>query len=113
MQIKLLLACRNHDAAIALCTKLTQVADGEILGETTDLSGVLQRASITLPDVLVLEHSEADEERTWQIITELGRVSAGTRVLLLCDTCTHSTIIGSVRRGASGCLSRRASRQCR
>lgn len=104
MQIRLLLACRSYDAAIALCAKLVQVAEGAILGEIAEMSRVLQHAGVTRPDVLLLEHSEADEECTWQILNELGRVSAGTRVLLLCDACTRSTIIGSVRRGVSGCL---------
>jgi DNA-binding NarL/FixJ family response regulator len=104
MQIKLLLACRSHDSAQALWTKLVQAADGGILGEPTDLSQVLHRAAVILPDVLVLEHSETDEERTWKTLKGLGHVSAGTRALLLCDAYTQSTIIGSVRLGASGCL---------
>lgn len=104
MCIQLLVACKSQGAARGLCTKLVQVADGGLLGEATDWSGVLAHAAITRPDVLLLAHAEADEARTWQILDGLGRVSPGTRVLLLCDSCTHSTVIGSVRRGASGCL---------
>lgn len=104
MQIKLLVACWEVRRALALCTQVVQAFDGRIATEATEIGGVLFMAAVTKPDVLLLEHVRGEEETSWVLLTELGRVSGSTRVLMLCDAYTHLMIIGFIRRGVSGCL---------
>lgn len=104
MPIKLLVACRDPTLASSLCTKLIQVSGGEIAGEAMEITGVLQRAAATQPDVLLLEHATDQEKIAWDVLAQLERASPATRVLLLCDVYTNLTIIGSIQRGARGCL---------
>ncbi|HSW11699.1 MAG TPA: response regulator transcription factor [Solimonas sp.] len=104
MQIMLLVACGQEHSALALCTQVVQGFAGRIAAEAVVIGGVLHRAAATQPDVLLLEHTDGEEENSWRLLSELGRVSASTRVLLLCDAYTHLTIIGFIQRGVSGCL---------
>lgn len=107
MLLSLLVACRSRGAAQDLCAQLVGAAGGEVLGEATDWASVPARAASWRPDVLLLEHAEADEACIWQMLDELKGGEdrdARPRVLLLCDRCTDATIVGAVQRGASGCL---------
>ena len=104
MQIKLLVTCRDERRARALCTQLVQACDGSVTPDAMRIDGVLRAAAATKPDVLLLEHAAGQEERSWMILSELGRLSANTRTLLLCDACTQVVVVGCIQRGASGCL---------
>lgn len=104
MPIRLLLACRDKDVALALCANLVQAVSSRIAGEATDMKGVLPTAAATRPDVLLLEHALAEELNSWQMLARLRQVSGSTRFLLLCDTYTHLMIPGFVQRGVDGCL---------
>jgi DNA-binding NarL/FixJ family response regulator len=104
MHIRLLLACRDPGLAAALCTNLVSASGGAILGEPLEISSVLDRVAALQPHVVILEHVSGEQERTWKSLAQIERLSPGTRVLLLCDSYTHRTIIGSVKLGAKGCL---------
>jgi DNA-binding NarL/FixJ family response regulator len=106
MPISLLLACRNRDQAFALKAAIFQVAGSCIAGEATAMDDVLARAAATQPDVQLLEHTPGDQEQWWQLYTQLRHVSPRSRILLLCDACTHLMVVGFVRHGVSGCLPR-------
>jgi DNA-binding NarL/FixJ family response regulator len=104
MQIKLLVTCRDEHRAHALCARLAQACDGAVSADAMNIDGVLRRAAATKPDVLLLEHKTGEEERSWLLLSQLGRLSASTRILLLCDAYTQLAVIGCIQRGASGCL---------
>lgn len=106
MQIRLLIGCREATLATALCADLVSASDGKIAAEATEIPAVLHRAAATQPDVLMLEHISGQEQRTWKVLSQLERLSPGTPVLLLCDDDTHATILGSIQRGAKGCVLR-------
>lgn len=106
MQIKVLAACLNKQNISTLFTAVIPTIDNRITAEVTDLAHVLSRAALAKPDILLLEHVEGEEKSTWNVLAQLERVSAGTRVLMLCDVCTPLMIIGFIQRGASGCLSK-------
>lgn len=104
MQVSLLLSCQDEDSAATLCANIVQAAGGRIHGAATDCNRAISRAANTQPHVLLLEHSLAEEQRSWQLLGRLRETSAGTRVLLLCDSYTHLKVIGFVKRGVDGYL---------
>ena len=108
MTIKLLVACRKEEPAQALCTKIVQAADMPIAGDGTDIDGVLRKAALRAPDVLLLQYTHSLDETmrsgAWQVFSRITAVSGNTRVLLLCDTYTHRSIVGFIQHGASGCV---------
>jgi DNA-binding NarL/FixJ family response regulator len=108
MMIKLLVACREKQSALALCTQIVSAAEGRIAGQATDHDGALRAAADTPPDVLLLQytHSFDDTSRNgaWQVLSQFFAVSANSRVLLLCDTYTQRSFVGFIRHGASGCI---------
>lgn len=104
MQIRLLAACRDRQQMLTLCTTVMPAIDDRITTEVTDPGHALSRAALAKPDILLLEHIEGDEQSAWNILAQIERVSAGTRVLMLCDASTPAMIIGFIQRGASGCL---------
>lgn len=104
MPIRLLLACRDKDIAVALWARLVQTVGGRITGEVSDKEWVLSRAAAIRPDVLLLEHDHADEKSSWQLLGRVRQFSSDTRLLLLCDTYTHVAVVGFVRRGVDGCV---------
>ncbi|MES2786880.1 MAG: response regulator transcription factor [Pseudomonadota bacterium] len=106
MQIKTLVACRDSRDLQALCTTVIPDIDDRITVEVTDLRRVVLQAAVSRPAVLLLEHTQGEDEATWNLLAQLELVSAGTRVLLLCDAYTPLMIIGFIQRGASGCLLR-------
>lgn len=104
MTIKLLVACRKEESAREVCTRLLQSVDTGIAGEATLIAGALRRAAATKPDVLLLEHAQADPESSLEVLSRIAQVSANTRVLLLCDRYTHRSIVTFIQLGASGCV---------
>lgn len=104
MPIRLLLACRDKNVAVALWTRIIQAVGSRISGEVSEMQWILSRAAAIRPDVLLLEHDEAEEKTSWQTLGRLRQVSGGTRLLLLCDTYTHVAVVGFVRRGVDGCV---------
>jgi DNA-binding NarL/FixJ family response regulator len=106
MQIKLLVACRERQLAIDLGARVGKATAGAIAAEAGHIDSALRRVAVIRPDVLLLEFTPNDEERSWHVLSRLDRVSASTRVLMLCEAYTHGMIVGFVQRGASGCLRR-------
>lgn len=104
MTIKLLVACRKEESARELCARLLQSTEAEIAVEAISMAGALRRAAATQPDVLLLEHTQADPESSLQVLSRAAQVSADTRVLLLCDSYTHRSIVTFIQLGASGCV---------
>jgi DNA-binding NarL/FixJ family response regulator len=104
MSIRLLVACRDEHLAFALCSRVTEASAGSIAAEATQISEVLQRAAATTPDVLLLEYTRDAAQITLQVLSQVTQVSRGTRVLLVCETHSHGSIIGVIQHGASGCL---------
>jgi DNA-binding NarL/FixJ family response regulator len=108
MTIKLLVACRKKDVALALCAQIVHAADGRITGEATDLDGVIHAAAAAPPDVLLLQYTHSRDETTrnaaWQVLAHITGVSGATRILLVCNTYTPHSVVGFIRHGASGCV---------
>ena len=76
--------------------------------EATSVDGALRAAAATPPDVLLLQYTHSFDDTTrngaWQVLSRIFTVSAGTRVLLLCDNYTHRSFVGFIQHGASGCV---------
>ena len=108
MMIKLLVACREKQSALALCEQIVAAAEGRIAGQATNLDGALRAAADTPPDVLLLQYTHSFDDTTrngaWQVLSRIFGVSVNTRVLLLCDTYTQRSFIGFIQHGASGCV---------
>lgn len=106
--IKLLVACREKQSALALAAQIVAAAEGRISGQATNLDGALRAAANTPPDVLLLEYTHSFDDTTlngaWQVLSRIFTVSGNTRVLLLCDTYTQRSFIGFIQQGASGCV---------
>jgi DNA-binding NarL/FixJ family response regulator len=101
--IKLLIACREKRQASALCAQVSQ-ADASLAVEPTDLDGVLEKAALSAPHVLVLEHLQDQADTARHVMFHIRFVSANTRVLLICDSYSPHSIIGFIQRGAVGCV---------
>jgi DNA-binding NarL/FixJ family response regulator len=104
MQIKVLVACREKHLAFALTASLVSAADRRIDAEATDISGVLARAAITRPDVILLEHSASHEQTAWDLLAALKQFSAATQIVFLCNAYSGVTVARFVAHGASGCI---------
>jgi DNA-binding NarL/FixJ family response regulator len=108
MTIKLLVACREKQSALALFTQIVTASEGRIAGQATHLEGALRAASDSPPDVLLLQYTHSFDDTTrygaWQVLSRIFAVSGNTRVLLLCDTYTQRSFIGFIQHGASGCV---------
>jgi DNA-binding NarL/FixJ family response regulator len=109
MQINLIVACREHPPAAELCARVAHAADGFIAAEAAEIGSVLRRAAIARPDVILLEYASHTQEHAWHVLSCLDRVSASTRVLMLCEAYTQGMTIGFIQHGASGCLLRSSS----
>lgn len=103
MTIKLLIACGDSDLAQALRHGLEQQDPTGITSEVADLDHLLETASASQPDVLLLENSPG-RDSAHSLVSLIGRVSRLTRTLMLCDACTDDLIIESIQQGASGCV---------
>jgi DNA-binding NarL/FixJ family response regulator len=103
MAIKLLIACGNSHIAHALRNGLEQEDPTGIASELADLDHALEIAPGLQPDVLLLEKSP-NADRTYQLLSLIGRVSRFSRTLILCDACSDDLIIESIQQGASGCV---------
>jgi DNA-binding NarL/FixJ family response regulator len=104
MSIRLLVSCRDEHLALALCSRVVDAAHGSIAGEATHVGDVLRKAAATAPDVLLLEYTHDLPQIALQVLSQVGQVSRGTRVLLVCEAHSHGSIIGVIQHGASGCL---------
>lgn len=106
MKIKLLVACRDEQTALAMCTRVVQADDERITGEATHIGNALRGASAARPDVLLLEYTQDEAQGAWQVLSGISQLSENTRVLMLCEAYTHGSMISFIQRGASGCLLR-------
>jgi DNA-binding NarL/FixJ family response regulator len=108
MKIKLLVACREKQSALALCAQIVAAAEGRIAGHAIHLEGALRAAADSPPDVLLLQYTHSFDDTTrygaWQVLSRIFGVSGKTRVLVLCDTYTQRSFIGFIQHGASGCV---------
>jgi DNA-binding NarL/FixJ family response regulator len=107
MRTRVLVSCHRQGDADALAASICPPGEGAILASTAPLSGVLRRAIIEDPDVILLEH-RADEDDWAALIAELQCACPEARVLVLSDTCTSSTVVEFIRLGASGCVLKRS-----
>jgi DNA-binding NarL/FixJ family response regulator len=108
MMIKLLVACREKNSSLALCTAIVAQARGNIVGQATNLDGALRAATKTPPDVLLLQYTHSIDDTTrngaWHVLSRISGASVNSRVLVLCDTYTQRSFIGFIQNGASGCV---------
>lgn len=102
--ISLLLSCHHHELAVSLCSSVVQAAAGRIAGEPTNHRHVASRAAAIKPHVLLLELLPADEAQGWRLLARVHEASAASRILLLCDGCSHHEVVGLIQRGVDGCL---------
>jgi DNA-binding NarL/FixJ family response regulator len=103
MQIKLLVACKDERRGLALSENLTRAQSNGIASHTTGLA-TLRVAIATGPDVLVLEHALCDGQPAHGVLPALRHLSPATRILLLCEACSHDLAVALIRLGVSGCL---------
>lgn len=108
MTIKLLVTCREEEAAQVLFDQIVHAAHGGIDGEATDIDSVLGRAAALKPDVLLLHYAHSLDDTVsngaWQVLARMPAASEKTRILLHCDTYTQRSIVGFIQHGASGCV---------
>jgi DNA-binding NarL/FixJ family response regulator len=104
MQIRLLVACRDRQLALALCAQIPTLPDVSIVAEGTDLASVVRKAEAARPDVLLLEHLSDQEARTWEVLRHVRRLHPRPRVLLACEAYTNLMVVSFIQHGASGCL---------
>jgi DNA-binding NarL/FixJ family response regulator len=104
MSVKLLVSCREELLALALYSRIVEAANGSITGGATHIGDVVHRAAATAPDVLLLEYTQDVAQGALQVLSQIARISRRTRILLLCETHFHGSIIGFIQHGASGCL---------
>lgn len=103
MQIKLLIACEDESLSLCLSKHLAQEPANGIAIFTTDLAKLHAEAASIQPDVLILEHFPGRNDAQ-QTLPPLLRLNPATRVLFLCETCSHDLMLAFVRLGACGCL---------
>jgi DNA-binding NarL/FixJ family response regulator len=104
MQIKLLVACKDERRGLALSENLTQEQSTGIAGNTTGLATLRVAIATGRPDVLVLDRALCDGQPAHGILPVLRQLSPATRILLLCEACSHDLAVALIRRGVSGCL---------
>lgn len=109
MTISVLLACREEDAARSLFAQLLLSCPDLMTGAATHLDDALRRVRNDHPDVLLLECSPQEVATVAVMLSTIGRASPGTRILLLWDYCTASSLLAFVQHGACGCLLRSSS----
>lgn len=103
MQIKLLVACANEDAARGLCTRLTWT-DGRLIGSAAALPSLLESMARVRPDVLLLEYDEAQRDHALAELARIRLCRPETRVLLLAATPPQAELSAFIRSGVSGCV---------
>lgn len=102
MKIRLLVACREAQRAEAHRATLTRVAGDRISPLATKLEDVTLVSAQQRPHVVLLEHIAAEEGRLWSTLHRLALVSAASRVLVLCESCTDRLVASLIANGASG-----------
>jgi DNA-binding NarL/FixJ family response regulator len=104
MQIRLLVAFHDTQAAHALCARIPPRGEVSILPEFADVAGVVRHSQSTRPDVLLLGHRSGDDKATWEVLRQLKQLLPPPPVLLACDAYTGPMIASFIEHGASGCL---------
>ena len=103
MQIKLLIACEDESLGLCLSKHLAEEPASGIAIFTTELARLHAEAASIQPDVLLLEHSLGGND-AHLVLPPLLRLSPATRVLILCESCTHDLMLAFIRLGACGCV---------
>ncbi|WP_158290056.1 response regulator transcription factor [Ramlibacter sp. WS9] len=80
--------------------------DPGILVDTIAQPDLLAYVNACPPDVLLMEYDAARPESTWRMLSTVGRMSPGTRILLLCEDCSTESLLDFIQHNASGCLLR-------
>jgi DNA-binding NarL/FixJ family response regulator len=106
MQINLIVACREWERAVELCTRVEQASDGGVVGQAVGAANLLPRASAGTADVLMLECALDPNVPAWEVLSRVHRVSDATRILMMCEDCTHGMTTAFIQHGASGCMLR-------
>lgn len=102
MKIRLLVACRDKRCADAHCATLTRFAGDRIDALATTLHDITWTAAERRPEVVLLEHVPAEEDRLWGILRRLALASPASRVLVLCALCTDRLITSFISNGVCG-----------
>jgi DNA-binding NarL/FixJ family response regulator len=103
MQIQLLIGCSDSNLGQTLCSRLALEDGIHITGQTTQLANVVASAAAMRPDVLLLE-DDGGFGGVLRHLSDIRRVSPGTRSLILYEASTLGLTIEAIRQGASGCL---------
>jgi DNA-binding NarL/FixJ family response regulator len=101
MQTKLLIACRDESRSLGVSERIAQESAAGIAIFTTDLQKIHAQADSVRPDVLLVEHSSLQGE---QMLPPLLRLRPAPRILFLCDSCTHESMLAFIRLSACGCV---------
>jgi len=104
MRIRLLIACKDERRGLTLSGHFTQEPSNGIAGHTTQLATLAGAIAAGRPDVLVLEHALCAEQPANRVVPALRQLSPATRILLLCEACSHELLVSFVGLGVSGCL---------
>jgi DNA-binding NarL/FixJ family response regulator len=103
MQIKLLVACEDESTSLGFSQLFVKQSSSDIATFTTDLAKLHAEAAAIRPDVLLLADAPGRDDQR-KLLQPLLRVSPGTRVVFLCESCTSDLMLAFIRLGACGCL---------
>jgi DNA-binding NarL/FixJ family response regulator len=103
MQIKLLIACDDERQGRGLGERIAQQMPVGIAIFTTDVQKLRADAASIQPDVLLIEHASLLDQPQ-EMLTPLLRLHPASKVLFLCNSCTHELMLAFVRFGACGCV---------
>lgn len=104
MKIRLLVACREERRAEAHRATLKRLAGDRIETLATRLDDITLVSAQQRPDVVLLEHVAAEEERLWSILHRIALVSPASRILMLCELCTDRLVTSFIVNGACGSI---------
>ncbi len=102
MKVTLLVACREQPRSAAYCAFLARVAGDTIAARATTFDDLVPMSPDEPPDVILIEHPVAEEERLWVVLRHLALVRPASRVLMLCELCTEALVASFIANGVSG-----------
>jgi hypothetical protein len=97
MRIRLLIACKDERRGLTLSGHFTQEPSNGIASHTTQLATLAGAIAAGRPDVLVLEHALCGEQPANRVVPALRQLSPATRILLLCEACSHELLGHTVK----------------
>lgn len=95
---------QGQSQGLTLSGHFTQPPLSGIASHTAELATLPVAIAAGRPDVLVLERALCGDQPLHLVVPALRRSSPATRILLLCEACSHDLVVSSIRLGVSGCL---------